>query len=280
MKINKVINNNIVSSFDESGREVIIMGRGIGFGSRVGNTIEDTKIEKVFRMDSKDQTRQLQDLLNDVPLERVQVVNKIIQVAGKRIKDEMQRSIYITLIDHINFAIERQKQNIEFHNPMLCDIKRFYPQEYELGLESVKYINEKLKVSLPKDEAASIALHFINAEMGKGMPATIGITKIIQNSIKIIKYHYGMELDENSLNYERFITHIKFLAARIVGNEIFESVDTSLNAMVRQQYTDAYQCAERIGEYIKKEFGNDITLDELTYLTLHIERITKKKDIQ
>ena len=34
MTIEKVINNNIVSAFDETGREVVVMGRGIGFGNR------------------------------------------------------------------------------------------------------------------------------------------------------------------------------------------------------------------------------------------------------
>ena len=41
MVIEKVINNNIVSAYDEDGREVVIMGRGIGFGvkpgARIGN---------------------------------------------------------------------------------------------------------------------------------------------------------------------------------------------------------------------------------------------------
>ena len=36
MTIEKVINNNIVSAFDETGREVVVMGCGIGFGSRTG----------------------------------------------------------------------------------------------------------------------------------------------------------------------------------------------------------------------------------------------------
>lgn len=31
MKITKVINNNVVSSIDEAGNEVILMGTGLGF---------------------------------------------------------------------------------------------------------------------------------------------------------------------------------------------------------------------------------------------------------
>ena len=45
MIIEKVINNNIVSAFDEDGREVVIMGRGIGFGVRPGAAVRDSKVE-------------------------------------------------------------------------------------------------------------------------------------------------------------------------------------------------------------------------------------------
>ena len=42
MTIEKVINNNIVSAFDETGREVVVMGRGIGFGNRPGAKIPES----------------------------------------------------------------------------------------------------------------------------------------------------------------------------------------------------------------------------------------------
>ena len=49
MTVEKVINNNIVSAYDETGREVVVMGRGIGFGVKAGAVINKSKIEKVFR---------------------------------------------------------------------------------------------------------------------------------------------------------------------------------------------------------------------------------------
>ena len=48
MKISKVINNNIVSSVDEDGREIVVMGRGIGFKVREGAEIPAERIEKIF----------------------------------------------------------------------------------------------------------------------------------------------------------------------------------------------------------------------------------------
>ncbi|MFR5733210.1 MAG: CAT RNA binding domain-containing protein [Clostridium sp.] len=51
MKIEKVINNNVVSAL-ENGREVVVMGRGIGFQLRAGMDIPGELIEKVFRLDN------------------------------------------------------------------------------------------------------------------------------------------------------------------------------------------------------------------------------------
>ena len=53
MKISRIINNNVVSTCDEEGREVIVMGRGVGFKAKEGSTIDEDKIEKVFRLDSQ-----------------------------------------------------------------------------------------------------------------------------------------------------------------------------------------------------------------------------------
>ena len=50
MVVDKVINNNIVSAFDETGTEVVLMGRGIAFGTKPGKPIVQEKIEKTFRI--------------------------------------------------------------------------------------------------------------------------------------------------------------------------------------------------------------------------------------
>ena len=48
MIIQKVINNNVVSTFDSNGKEVILMGKGIGFRKKTGDELDKTKIEKIF----------------------------------------------------------------------------------------------------------------------------------------------------------------------------------------------------------------------------------------
>lgn len=47
MIINKIFNNNVVLS-EEKGQEVIVMGRGLAFGKKVGDGLEVEKIEKRY----------------------------------------------------------------------------------------------------------------------------------------------------------------------------------------------------------------------------------------
>lgn len=52
MKIIKVINNNVVSALDGNGEEVVIMGKGIGYGKKPGTLVDESRIEKRFLSES------------------------------------------------------------------------------------------------------------------------------------------------------------------------------------------------------------------------------------
>lgn len=273
MLVEKIINNNIVSSFDEDGNEIVVMGRGLGFKVKTGQEIDNAKIEKIFRMDNNKQTARLQEVLADIPLEHIQICNDIIAYAKTVITNKLSESIYITLTDHINFAINRYHDGINFTNALLWEIKKYYHKEFMVGLRAVELIQERLGIDLTEDEAASIALHFVNAEFGTEIANTIDITKLIQNVMQIITYHFNRVIDEDSLNYERFITHLKFFSQRVVTNNNNSGDDLALYDMIKKQYKQAYKCAEKIKIFVLQEYNITIPEEEMTYLTIHIKRI-------
>lgn len=126
MVIEKIINNNIIAAYDDSGAEIVVMGRGIGFARKPGGSVPDERIEKVFRIKSQSVAEQLKELLANMPLEHVKISSDIIAYAKEHLKLKLNQSIYVTLTDHINFAIERFSQGIEPENALLWEIKRFY----------------------------------------------------------------------------------------------------------------------------------------------------------
>ncbi len=109
MKVLKVINNNVISSMDESNKEVVVMGKGIGFQKKTGDQIEQEKIEKIFHLSAENRT-QFEMLVADMPYDHMYLAKEIIQYASQSLKTKLNKNIYITLTDHLNFAIERKKQ--------------------------------------------------------------------------------------------------------------------------------------------------------------------------
>ena len=273
MKIDKIINNNIVSAIEADGKEVVIMGRGLGFGLKPGKEIPEGKIEKVFRLDSQNSTDKFKELLANLPLEHIQASTEIINYAKSVLNRRLNQSIYITLTDHINFAIERFKERMVFTNPLLNEIKTFYKEEYLVGEYAVALIERRIGIKLPVDEAGFIALHIVNAEYNTVMRDTIDITNLIQNVVKIVKEYFSMDLDETSLNYQRFVTHLRFLAQRIIGGEMLNSENPEFNQLISQMYPEEYACSLKLKDYIQVTYHHDVTEEETAYLAVHIKRI-------
>ncbi|ALS00407.1 transcription antiterminator BglG [Enterococcus silesiacus] len=276
MEVKKVINNNIVKSLNADGHEVLVMGKGIGFKKNVGDLIDDSLIEKVYTSNADLSTNKLTQLLSNVRLEHLQVANEIIGFAKVSLGKKLNENIYLTLTDHIDYAIERHNNGLPVRNALLWEIKRFYNHEYLIGKEALNMISNRLDIVLPEDEAGFIALHIVNAELDLSQVSQVSeMTKVIQKIINIVKYHYKTDLDEYTLNYERFITHLKFFVQRLFsGIELDKDKDEGFLFMLKEKYQEEYLCALKIREYISKEFGRDLQEDEMIYLTIHIRRIT------
>ena len=272
--IEKVINNNIISAYEKSGAVVIVMGRGIGFKKKQGEMVPADQISKIFRIKSRTLAEQFKELLANMPLERVRISDEIISHAKDHLKLKLNQSIYVTLTDHINFAIERVSQGIEPQNALLWEIKRFYPQEFQLGIYALELIQDRLDILLPEDEAGFIALHFVNAEYGTDIRDAVKFPDQMQAIVDIVERDLGILLDESSLHYERFMTHIKFLIQRIYRKELLSSEDRELSLLMQRKYPREYQCSLKVAEYIMQATGSRLSEEEIMYLSVHIRRVS------
>lgn len=274
-KITKIINNNIVCSLDSDGKEIIIRGLGIGFKSKVNDFIEDDKIEKVYKIANEKTSNKLIELLQDIPLEYITLSTEIIEYARKALNKRLNDNIYISLTDHISFAIDRKKSGLEYKNFLHLEIKRFYPQEYQVGLHALEVIKEKLKVELSQDEAAFIALHILNAQLDTGISNMVKITEMIQGIIVLVEEYYQKTLDTESLHYERFITHLKFFGQRLFNNKRSDQKDEAFHNIVKERFLKDYRCAEKIRNYIVDKYHITITEEEMMFLTIHLRKISE-----
>ena len=273
MTIEKIINNNVVITIADNGQETVVMGRGIGFQSRAGQQIDEKKIEKRFVLDSKSDAGRFGELVQSIPLEHFEVSMKIIEYAMQVMQRRLSNSIYISLTDHINFALERYKSGLVFENPLLQEVRSFYPSEYLIGEYAVAMVEHDLGVKLPIDEAASIALHFVNAEYNTAMSDTMNITTLIRQILNIVDIELNTKLDEFGLHYSRFVTHLKFLAYRVFAGQMMSRQEDELVEIVQRLYAREYAISEKIAAFIAEKYHHEISKEEKAYLTLHIRRI-------
>lgn len=116
----------------------------------------------------------------------------------------------------------------------------------------------------------------MNAQIGEEIPTIVSITKIIQEVLKVVSYHYQIEFDEQSLSYYRFVTHLKFFAQRLLNGDHMESHEDSLYPIVQEKFPKAASCADKIKIFLLKHHSYTLTEDETLYLTLHIQRIVRE----
>ena len=163
--VKKPINNNILRVVDPTGCELIVTGRGLGFGVKPGYKIEAETVERSYRMTSPAVQQKLVELLEQIPYEHLLLTDELVAMIRSRVNYPLNESLLITLADHISFAIQRSEQGIRFSNPLMAPIREFYPEEYRLGMECLAAIRQRCHADLSDDEGGFIALHIVNAEL-------------------------------------------------------------------------------------------------------------------
>ncbi len=275
MKVTRIINNNVVAAVDGYNQELVLMGSGIGFKKKIGDLVDPDSVEKQFARFDEQQALNFQRLAQEVPYEYMHMTNEIVAYAQISLNKELNEEIYICLMDHLNFAINRTKQGIYLPNSMLWEIKHYYNHEYRIGAEAISIVKKYAGVTLPADEAGFIAMHILNAEMDLDMERSKLMTRIIQDVLNIVKYHFSIEIEEESLDYERFVTHLKFFIQRAMHDRESKIWEKGLMDMIRIQYMDAYECAAKVAAYIEKTTPYAVQEEEMVYLTVHIQRLQK-----
>lgn len=273
VKIVRVLNTNAVVSSDQEGRELIITGAGIGFKKKKGKNLDEALADKTYYLESVDDSRRLQEVVKEISEEYLEIVSRIVKTAreeGLKVRD----SLYVTLTDHINSAVDRYRENIALKNMMKLEIRKFYPKEYEIGLRAVQWIQEQNDENLGEDEAAFIAMHIVSAELGSESNVDVNkITKLINAVLQIVRIHFKIEFNEKSISYERFLTHLKFFATRVFDNTIYQDSMQEIYKVLIEENEYAYSGVRKIVEYIEKQYSYKLTIDERLYLLIHIKRI-------
>lgn len=274
MRVIKKINNNVAVCLDGNHNELIAFGKGIGFRAVPYELTDLSVIERTYYGISPEYMGLLKEISKDV----FDAAGTVVDWAASSIDAEFNHNLVITLADHINFAIDRYRKNINVRPPYVGNLAYLHEAEYKVGKKAVTYINQQFNIRLPKEEAAAIALHLINAENSVARKSDpLDASTMISDVICLIEKREGLTIDRSGFNACRFITHMEYLLARIRNNETLESNNDKLFNNLKQEYPEIYRCAEDVRAYLQQKTGKNLGSEEMSYLMLHIERLCSRE---
>lgn len=276
MKIKKFLNNNVVL-LKKGSNEIIGFSTGISFKKKAGDDVEESDFEKIFVLDTHAMLEHFSYQLSKCDPKYVELVTQIVEYAKQNYHLGINDYIYLTLLDHIDFTVRRLKENMIFKSPLQYEVRRFYPDEYAIGVYAVQLLERELALEIPTEEAISIALHFVNIQSKKrDMTVTNKITKFIEDVLTIVRYEYKQSFDESSFHFSRFVTHLHYFAQNVINHTMPSYEQTDLYEQVEKMYPQAFHCVGKIKVYIENTYGITISENEEIYLTLHIQKLTEQ----
>ena len=274
MVITRIYNNSCASVTDDKGQDMIVTGRGVVFGKKAGDTLDEALVEKRYRLSDPGLSSRLGTILSsisqaDVYLSISEEILSMIRSQGYPVKE----SLLLTLTDHISTSLEREQTGVVLANPLLSDIRQLYHKQYQLAQQAAQIIAQRTGITVSPDEIGFITLHIVTASTDGRFDDLLEITHIIQKILTVIESTFKVHLNENSLRYERFIRHLQFFARRILDPASEQETNLLMYNMGRLEFPDAFLCVKDIARMIERDYHRKVSDAEQGYLIYHIMNV-------
>ncbi len=274
--VQRIMNNNIIlAKHVKSGNEVVLMGKGIGFGRKKGTetTMNSGEIEKSFIAGNSSLKDSYMRMLEEVNSEIVELCTEIILVAEKKLGKLSDRS-FIVIVDHISFAVEKLYKNIIIENPFSYEIAQLYPEEYAIGEYARKLILESIGIDVTEAEVGFVALHLNAARQHTVVSDTLKNTRIIKGMIEIVEFELDISFKDYSRLNNNLLLHLREFMQEVTENKY--KTNHPLFGETVKQCRDAFEISKKLGRFVSKEKKLVVSDLELFYLTLHIDKLIRK----
>lgn len=268
--ITKILNNNALLA-TEKGKsdERILLGKGIGFGKRTGDFIEEREGIQVYTPVGSEKRSSAMQVVNTIDPVYIEAAGRIIEEAEK-VFDSIKGDILLPLADHIAFAAHRAQNDTFFANPLIQDIKILFGKEYAVALECRRTVEELTGYQISDDEAGFIALHIHSGLSGEQVSDTLRMTQIIDESIQIVGECVGYRLKKASHSYIRLMSHLYYM---VIRSRTGEAVNVELNDFMKQKYPKAMRIAQIVCGKMESRLNQPLASDEQGFLAVHIQRL-------
>lgn len=272
VKVIKVLNHNVVQALNTHNEEVIVFGKGIGFGVKTDDLIDSTKIEKEYHFNNRKNKDLYTNLVGICDENLVTLVEQAITNIEKTFNQKPNENLRVALLDHLNFSIYRFNHGLNITNLFNDELEAMYEKEFNFSKMLLNEINQTMKVSLPDAEIGFITQH-IHSALNNDESRSNLFMQIIMNSLEYLEAEHGLKYPKNSLEKIRLITHLKFALKRASEKSTLKN---EFSPKILENYPEAYKIAKDLSEYILDNFNIKFQDSEIGYLALHIQLIQSK----
>ena len=270
-RITKVLNHNSVLAIDmENQKECLIMGKGAGFGKKPGERVGCfPNTVTAYELAQTSDHGNPRDLVRRIDPLYLAIADRIVAEAQK-VFGSIDTSILIPMADHIAFAAQRVRKNAPISNPLTTDIRALFPQEFQVAETAREIIRKQAGGVFSDDELGYIALHIHSSLESMQVSQAMQTARIIRECVEMVQKETGISMDISSLSYNRLMTHIKYMAARILKGE---KLHVDVNHIMKETCPRAFHIAGQICRQLQDTLQQPVDEIEVGYLAMHIERV-------
>ena len=218
-RIAKILNHNSFMGIqDENNQECLVMGKGVAFGKKVGQTVPVTAEAKVYSLKEMTERGEAKDILKSVSPLCLEFANEVLNQAEQEF-GKVDRTILFTMADHLDFAIRRIQNGEQISNPLTDDIRVMFYKEYKVASCIQELLKEKLQLEIDEHEIGYIALHVHAAIVDENVSQAMEIARTVRECISLVEKETGNSIDVMSLGYNRLMNHVRYMVARAIHGE-------------------------------------------------------------
>lgn len=273
-RITKPLNHNALLAFNmDDAREYLVVGRGVGFGRKPGERVEDfggaVEPQRYLLSQAAGGRGDAHDLLARID----PVVLDVAEGIYEDVRDTFGKAdpkMLLPLADHLAFAVARVREGGGLSNPLTEDIRALFPREFEVARRGVAELADRMGVELGDDEVGLIALH-VHSSLDDGhVEQAMQVAQLTRACIGAVERLTGSAIDVSSYDYNRLMTHVKYMVTRIIRRERL-SID--VNETIKLSAPSSYRAAEAVCAEMERLMGTPVSELEVGYLAMHIARV-------
>ncbi|WP_280769829.1 PRD domain-containing protein [Salipaludibacillus daqingensis] len=272
--VHKPLNNNVVIAESENKKEVIFIGKGIGFGKKIGDSFEAKTYDKVYSLVDEEEQEKYIRLVTKETEETLLIIHEAIEKIHDAIGTQLDERIHSALTQHLALALQRTRDETAIQNPFLTETKWLYNQTYQIADRVVEFIYKKTNLRLPDAEVGFITLH-IQSAIRDSHSSLNKDSDLLTRCIHYVEEKMDVEMKREEVEFRRLVHILKLM----IQEPIYEKVSPFKKEMIlflKEKHPLCYNISRNLVRMIEKSTGVSIADSEVIHLIISVQTVLEK----